>query len=167
MKALTLWQPWASLVAANAKPWEFRPRSYAAYIAPPKPGDRIAVHAAMRPVRYTEIVDILLSIKAWGGTELAPLIADRANAILQPMLDLFEIERRGTEMRAKLHALAPLGAVVCTAIIGIPQRSDEIFGRAPGTCWADYNWAWPLTEIEPFPVPIPATGQQGFWEWRP
>ncbi len=38
MKALALWQLWASLVIAQAKPHEFRSRSYLAYVNPPQPG---------------------------------------------------------------------------------------------------------------------------------
>ena len=44
MKALTIWQPWASLLVSGQKKYETR--SWAtAYRGP------IAIHAAMRPVR--------------------------------------------------------------------------------------------------------------------
>lgn len=46
MKALTIWQPWASLLVSGQKKYETR--SWAtAYRGP------IAIHAAMRPVRRT------------------------------------------------------------------------------------------------------------------
>jgi len=32
MKAVTVWQSWASLIIIGAKPWEFRSRSYFAYV---------------------------------------------------------------------------------------------------------------------------------------
>lgn len=46
MKAISLWQPWASLIAIGAKPFETR--SW----APPKAliGQRIAIHAAKKPL---------------------------------------------------------------------------------------------------------------------
>ena len=46
MKALTIWQPWASLIMAGAKPWEWRGW------APPRSlvGQRIAIHAGARKV---------------------------------------------------------------------------------------------------------------------
>ncbi len=53
MKALTLWQPWASLVIASAKPYEFRPHSYLAYVNPPQPGECRA--AASRPARSRKL----------------------------------------------------------------------------------------------------------------
>jgi hypothetical protein len=82
MKALTLWQPWASLVINNAKPYECRGRSYRAYVNPPRPGDRIAVHAAARPSRLTEVDAILARILAGDAPDL---VADRARALLEPL----------------------------------------------------------------------------------
>ena len=35
MKALTIWQPWASLIMVGAKPYEFRPKSYLKYVGAP------------------------------------------------------------------------------------------------------------------------------------
>lgn len=58
MKALTLWQPWASLVINNAKPYEFRGKSYRSYVNPPQPGDHVAIHAAARAVRKDEIASL-------------------------------------------------------------------------------------------------------------
>lgn len=50
LPALTIWQPWASLIVADAKPWEFRgwaaPKAYR--------GKRIAIHAGARPPRAGE-----------------------------------------------------------------------------------------------------------------
>jgi hypothetical protein len=59
IKALTLWQPWAlQLVVNNAKSYEFRGKSYRAYVNPPRPGDRIAIHAAARPVKLAEFEEL-------------------------------------------------------------------------------------------------------------
>ena len=40
MLALTIWQPWASLIMIGAKPYEFRGKSYLEYRPHPRPGDR-------------------------------------------------------------------------------------------------------------------------------
>ena len=48
MKALTLWQPWASLVIAGAKPYEFRSWSPPRWLI----GQRIVIHAAARRLAY-------------------------------------------------------------------------------------------------------------------
>jgi hypothetical protein len=44
MPAITLWQPWASLVAVGAKPYETRGRNAPARLI----GQRVAIHAAAR-----------------------------------------------------------------------------------------------------------------------
>jgi activating signal cointegrator 1 len=49
--ALTLWQPWASLIAIGAKPYETRSRP------PPRRlmGQRVAIHAAARKPRHADL----------------------------------------------------------------------------------------------------------------
>lgn len=51
MPALTLWQPWATLIAAGVKPYETRPS------LPPHElrGRRIAIHAGLRPAAPLDI----------------------------------------------------------------------------------------------------------------
>ena len=51
LPALTLWQPWASLIAVGLKPYETRDRR------PPRSllGARIAIHAALRRPAFGEI----------------------------------------------------------------------------------------------------------------
>ena len=65
MKALTIWQPWASLLVSGQKKYETR--SWAtAYRGP------IAIHAAMRPVRRT--IDALAADREGSGWDvLEPL----------------------------------------------------------------------------------------------
>ena len=152
MKALTVWQPCASLIIIGAKPYEFRGRSYLDYINHPKPGERIAIHASARPVRPAEVKDLLFRIGGAGDT--TGLIVERAKQLLDRV-------RAAHKCRA-----LPLGAVLGTAVIGEPKRADEIFGRRPEASDADYNWAWPLTDVEKFNVPVPTRGMQGFWRWK-
>ena len=62
MKALTIWQPWASLLVSGQKKYETR--SWAtAYRGP------IAIHAAMRPVRRT--IDALAADREGSGVGCA------------------------------------------------------------------------------------------------
>jgi hypothetical protein len=80
LRAITIWQPWASLIIIGAKPYEFRDRSYLAYINHPQPGERIAIHASARPVRPAEVKDLLFRI---GRTEdTTGLIVERAAQLL-------------------------------------------------------------------------------------
>jgi hypothetical protein len=157
MKAITVWQPWASLIIIGAKPYEFRDRSYLACINHPQPGERIAVHASARPIRPVEVKDPLFRI---GGREdTTGLIVERAKQLLDRI-------RAAHRCRA-----LPLGAVLGTAIIGTPCSAETIFGGSRGDAAPQdsdrglFNWAWPLTSVEKFDVPVPARGQQGFWKW--
>lgn len=144
MKALTIWQPWASLVAGGAKPYEFRRWDYrrrgAALV-----DQRIVIHAGARPVRKAEIADLRARCK-FGETSL---IDDVALAILD----------RSNDGRNLLLAHG-LG----TAILRKPIKATELYGDSDRI---DHEmWAWPLTDWEPFTPPAPARGFQGFWTWQ-
>ena len=158
MKALTIWQPWASLIVAGAKPYEFRgwraPRSLI--------GKRIVIHAAARKMNLAE-TRALFVLKhtrntddqyklAWAET---CLIADKAGPVLAEAIvgDL------------------PFAVGIGTAVLGEPRLGTEIaaeFGvpRANDSDRDDHaNWGWPMLDIEPWPEAIPMRGAQGFWNW--
>jgi len=76
VKALTIWQPWASLIMVAAKPYEFRPKSYLRYVGAPAIGERIVIHAGVRPVKPAEIEDLLSRLDTEDHTTgLIPAIA--------------------------------------------------------------------------------------------
>jgi hypothetical protein len=158
MKALTVWQPWASLIIAGAKPFEFRgwraPRSMI--------GQRIVIHAAARKIDRDDAVALYRLrhmrdrspelAQAWAET---CLLADQAeDALCKAFVDDL-----------------PMGAGLGTAILGEPRNGLEIaeeFGvpRANDSDRDEHaNWGWPMLEIERWPVPIPMRGAQRFWNW--
>ncbi|GAB4071685.1 hypothetical protein KHC28_00135 [Ancylobacter sonchi] len=150
MKALTIWQPWASLILHGWKPYEFR-----GWPAPVNlRGQRIAIHAGARPLKVSEVADLIMRLKgpqAW-------------TTCLKPeALDFLE--------RVKLSPGAlPLSHVLCTVELGTPVRSWEIVGEFGGVINDSdrdnhCNWAWPVSKIEPLAPPVPAKGAQGFWNW--
>lgn len=154
LPAITLWQPWASLVAAGAKPHEFR-----SWPAPQRLwGRRVAIHASARPVRVAEIRDLLAKLQSPHARE-----AGVDPAIAVPILERTLQAPKGM----------PLSSVLCTATLGRPIRNAEL-AAAMGIQWVNdsdrdehSNWGWPLTEIrvlEPF---VPARGAQGWWHWNP
>lgn len=149
-KALTLWQPWASLIMIAAKPWEFRKWSFAdrPYLAP-LVGQRIVIHAGARPVKKGELEDIIERIDA----DESALIAEIARPFIERVLD-------GEE---KL----PMAAALGTAVIGQPQRSYDLFKHivADSDRLDQQMYAWPVGEVQAFAAPIPASGAQGFWNW--
>lgn len=148
MKALTIWQPWASLIAIGAKPYEFR-----SWVAPKSIWNkRIAIHAGVKKVSQSDIVDLIYRLEARQALGTA-LKAELALPLLQKV-------RQGLEL--------PLGHVLGTAFLGIPTPSRSLPGTPAG---AEINYlgqyAWPVTKFEALEPPQPFKGAQGFWDWWP
>jgi hypothetical protein len=158
IKVLTLWQPWASLIMIGGKPWEFRSWSYVARGVGVRIGDTIGIHAGARPIKPEEVKDLLERLDdADNSTGLIPAVA-------RPLLERLD--------RAwKCRGIIEMSALLGTARIGKPVRSCELKPE-----WAEFindsdrlehsNWAWPMTEIHRFEIPIMVAGHQGFWNCR-
>lgn len=152
MQALTIWQPWATLIIAGAKPYEFRgwPAPHAVR------GTRIAIHAGSRKVKRDEVADLILRLQ---GPE--PWSTALRKNVALPLLE-----------RALLRPeILPLASVIGTATLGAPRRAHDVaveFGDPVNDSDRDahVNWAWPLSGIEPLEPIAPARGAQGFWTWR-
>jgi len=153
MPALTVWQCWASLIAAGAKPLEWR-----GHAAPPRlVSRRIAIHAGARKVRREEIAELILQLRDGGqegwSTSLVPDIA-------LPLLEVWHTS----------PGMLPLSSVLCTATLGKPITATD-YARQHGVRAADSDridptkWGWPLTDIEVLEPFVPAKGMQGFWSW--
>jgi hypothetical protein len=151
MPAISLHQPWASLVAVGAKPFETRSWAPPASLI----GKRIAIHAAKKPV--------------W------PNVVDLDSATLEAMESALGVH--GDPFWPKRM---PLGAVVCTAVLAGAYACDlheharlpgsRPLERIPADLFGDYSpgrWAWLLTDIEKLDPPVPAKGAQGFFTWTP
>lgn len=155
MKAITVWQPWASLIMIGAKPYEFRPKSYLAYLNHLQPGDRVVIHAGSRQIRQKEVLLLIEACTKHRGAHTG-LLVDKALPLLERLMGA-----------AKCRGVIPEGAALGTAVIGQPRNAAVIFaGELPhDSDRGDFNWAWPVSEIEPFVPPIPMRGLQGFWNW--
>ena len=154
LSAITLWEPWASLVAGGAKPYEFRK-----WPAPRRLwGKRIAIHAGARPIRPAEVDDLLASLRLEGGWGTALLIEPATKILLS-----IQADRRSV----------PLSHVLCIATLGKPIPANEIEldrlatnGFVGDSSRIDHQmFGWPLTDIEPMMPPVPARGHQGFWDF--
>jgi hypothetical protein len=147
MRALTFWQPWASLIMIGAKPWEFRGWDFSAR-EPELVGARIVVHAGARPVKPAEVDDLLQRLG--GKADTTGLVVDKARALLERV------------RAAHKYRLLPLAAGLGTVVLGRPRNAGAIFrGRVADSDRGDFNFAWPLTDIRPFDAPIPMR----FWTW--
>lgn len=149
MKALTVWQPWASLIMIGAKPIEFRPWDYRTRERH-LDGQRIVIHAGGRFVRPAEVLELMGDLLHGDSS----LIKEKA----MPLLDRLA-------QAHKCQGVLPLGVGLGTVTLGTPRQIDRIF-KKPGT---DHllsgMWAWPMSNPVPFVEPVPARGQQGFFQW--
>jgi hypothetical protein len=151
MKAITVWQPWASLITWGVKPYEFR-----SWLAPASlVGQRIAIHAAARKVKRDEVQDLVLRLK---GKE------PWSTALKPEALELLEKCLVNPDM-------LPVSHVVCTATLGEPVLGRDIIPEFGGVIndsdRAEHsNWGWPMIDVEPLVPPVPASGHQGFWNWK-
>jgi hypothetical protein len=155
MKALTIWQPWASLIMIGAKPYEFRGWRPPHWLI----GQRLAIHAGARPVKRAEVWALLECLQ--DATAVRPCLhADIAKPALEKV---FENPR-----------LLPLAHVLCTAIVGEPVSGDACareFGVDLGFLSGNdsdraniFNWGWPLGDVEPVVPPVPWRGSQGLFD---
>jgi hypothetical protein len=148
LPAVTIWQPWASLVAARAKPYEFR-----GWAAPPAyRGRRIAIHAGARKVVAAELQALRLQLR------IDPLATGLIAALALPLLE------RWTDEPDAL----PLSSIVCTALLGHPRQAFDLPEYAQrfindSERREHATWGWPLSDIRPLRPPVPYRGARGFW----
>ncbi len=155
LKALTIWQPWASLIILGAKPDEFRYRDYRAR-NPAVEGQRVVIHAAKRPMRMVEVVDLVERLSQSEETaETTGLERLKALAVLDEW-------RR--EMMAGKQPL-PLSHGLGTVLLGEPHKAPDLIRPMASHDGAKVLWAWPCDDPQPFEPPVPAQGYQGFWNW--
>jgi len=150
LPAITLWQPWASLVAAGVKPFETRGWP------PPRRliGARVAIHAARRPTERdfdpATAAAIAAALNDPGWPDLLPRGAVLCSAVLAGAYRVGEETAAG---HAAVIAMVP-GSPAVAAI-----DTDPFGDFSPG------RWVWRLREIVPVEPPVPARGHQGWWRW--
>jgi hypothetical protein len=157
MKALTIWQPYASLLACGAK--RFETRSW-----PTQYRGSIALHAAKKTFDTNLYINRELRSMAEDlglpdiySFDTLPLGAIIATAEL---VDCHKIHARFGDGHPEIMLMPQEepGNPYNVAITG----NELLFGDyAPG------RYAWELTNVKPLPEPIPARGKQGIWNWEP
>jgi len=160
MKALTVYQPWASLISIGAKRYETR--NWATNYRGP-----IAIHAGLK--KYSDYgilggltlgaMENALTVGgiSWYFLDL-PFGAVVATAELAGCWEIdfptpAEIEWHGycAGQRRLRGKNAPADFI----------KDDELlFGD-----WTPGRFAWKLANVKLLPKPVPAKGKQGLWEW--
>lgn len=155
MKALTLWQPYASLIAARAKRFETRdwtPPDH--YI-----GQRIAIHAAKRTCLQAEVGDrAARAIRdAVGGYwEALPQGLVLCTAKLDAVH--FVRGRDGREARVETLYRGCMETIETTILL---SEQDDLFGNC-----GPRRFLLEFTDVRPVTPPQPARGMQKFWNWK-
>lgn len=153
MKALTIWQPWASLIIAGAKPFEFRSWAPPAWLV----GQRLAIHAGARKVDIKEVRALLMRLSGASAWQTG-LRAEIARPILE-------------RLRSNPTAL-PASSIIGMVTVGAGIKSQDLVAKELGAVVNDSdrdeqaNWAWPMLEIQPLTPIEPCRGAQGLWNWQ-
>jgi len=138
MKALSLWQPWASLIAWGAKQYETRDwtTSYRGLLA---------IHAAKRKPTYNDTVHMKDQFYPVMQQNMRPDFCTLDNLPLGVVLCIVKLKAIYRTEQCAPH---------------LSERELAFGNYAPGRA------AWELEVVEVLDRPIPAKGSQGFWEWQ-
>jgi len=135
MKAITLWDPWASLIVAGVKKIETR-SWYTKYRGP------LAIHAAKRKPFARDL--------SW--LDLSSLQADLSRVIDSGKLE--DLPRGCVIGVCELVDCVPVEDIR----IGISEVEAKYGDYASG------YWAWILENVRQI-EPVPVRGYQGLWNW--
>ena len=138
IRAITLDQPWASLIAAGAKRIETR------HWPPPRAaiGKPLAIHAG----KSRRSMDTFTSDDAFN------------QAVTRSLGDnwLATIPTGAVVAIATLRAAMPTGPQS-----KLPERDELLFGD-----YRPNRWMWMLSDIKALETPVPARGFQRVWGWE-
>ena len=139
MKAITLHQPWASLVAEGIKTIETR--SW----CPPRAliGERLAIHAGRTVVK--DCGPSQAAIARFYGQEWLRTVPVGAVVAVAAVIGAYRVDRRD-------HDRAYCGEQT----IPIDPHGDFSPGR----------WLWVLEDIQQVTPPVLARGMPGIWDWQ-
>lgn len=140
MKALTLWQPWASLCAIGAK--RFETRSWTTSYR-----GELAIHAALTTAHdHVAEYGLFQRILRAGGVDPD----DMPHGCVLAVFD--EIQTFGITSK-----------LIRERIQSDPELKHELsFGD-----WRDGRFMWELIGRHELAEPIPVRGRQGLWKWQP
>ena len=153
MYAITLHQPWASLIALGVKTVETR-----AWPAPARlVGQTVAIHAGKRVVRKSGVT-VENQMRARLGEDWHRTIPAGAVLATATLAGMARVERVDPRIGLAVHDLST--EVGCA--VGLGQTLINP--------WGDFNpgrWLWFLADVAALPNPEPAIGHQSFWHWNP
>lgn len=166
MKALTIWQPWASLIACGVKQYETR--SW-----PTKYRGPIAIHAAIKKPLSVPlsgdcmgiITDEMMNARRLPLWEQMPRGAVIATAELVNVWHIAYNVKTDVEEARKYPIIGERMAEDKHETVGydyfVPSKREIALGD-----WMPGRYAWKLANVKPLPLPIPVKGKQGLWNFE-
>lgn len=150
MKALTVWEPWATFLVKGPKRYETRTWR-TSHRGP------LAIHAAKRldpdvmercfgAAALEDDVDVL-SPRAWPDTRLCQILGGH-----------------GIYMPDGFHPGHVLGVVELVDVYPAPEAPRNMVERHLGD-FGEGRFAWQVRRVLELDEPLPARGQQGLWRW--
>lgn len=140
--ALSVTQPWASLIAWQAKRIESR-SWWTAYRGP------LAIHAAK-------------DFPRWARELCHDELVIREALVFHGARRLADLPRGAVLATCRLVACVPTDELAASAWGDLFTVQERAYGDyAPG------RWAWVLDGVEEPPAPVPAVGALGLWRWAP
>jgi hypothetical protein len=163
MQAISLWQPWASLLAMGAKKIETRHWPY----RNPKPA-LLAIHAALKWDRdLYDLCQVEPFARVLRANSVRFVERPKASSSVGP----------GRAMGLPQPAL-PFGAIVAVGRLRCCVPTED-FGSDPRCAllrteqeiaFGDFalgRYAWVFDAVRPLNEPVPERGHQSLWSWEP
>lgn len=148
MKALSVRQPWASLIAVGSK--RIETRSWSTPFRGP-----LAIHAAKGLGQTVgDYVKLCSSEPFWSALKFREPLARGAVLATCELFDVLKIVERDE-------------GYSCLDLLGAEQFDFPIDDERAFGDYTPGRYAWLLGNVRPFNRPIPAKGRLGLWEWDP
>jgi ASCH domain. len=135
MKALTVWQPWATLIAEHHK--KIETRSWSTSIR-----GAVAIHSAKKPFK-----------------EIKKLMTEESIRVISNCLFPFTLERLPTGV------VLAVGNLIDCRLIDEEFLKTVSADELPLGDYTIGRYAWIFKDVKHFRKPITAKGSQGFWDW--
>lgn len=171
MKAISLWQPWASLVWAGVKTIETRHWS-TNYRGP------LAIHAAKRKPTVDEafllpLAGLCASVDVIMVFAKQPLIPFGAVVATCDLVDVVPMVEKAPEFirvgfleeRPDVESYLLLNGLNGHLWLWDGETAVNVESERPFGHYAPGRFGWILANVKALPEPIPAVGHQGLWNW--
>jgi hypothetical protein len=151
MKAITIYQPYASLIAVGAKRYETR--SWRTNYRGP-----VAIHAGLRLSPWEDYADHVFVDKVRAALGIVDFDSLPHGAVIAvaDLTECWHICNDGDS--AFINRGEPFGEIQLEAV----KNSEYLFGD-----FSEGRYAWELTRVKMPPEPVPCRGRQRLWDVPP